>query len=432
MAPKKPTTNTKETPPGGSGPPTPPNSPLEFAQFRPQSEAIRERVWSRGLIVLDANVLLHLYRVDEKLRSALFDVLEDKNVAARLWFPHQVVAEFYANRASVIADQLRVLEKLSQDIANAFRGFPEAKETTRFLIDRAKLRELRAEAQTNIEKFIAEARSSYPASMSSDALLERLEAIILPRMGVRPGDVERQKLIDEGKRRLKEQVPPGFKDANKPENGDYFVWAQCLEKCAQDKRDLLLVTDDGKEDWWHRVHGLMVGARPELRAEFYAHVPTCEFVLTAFGDIFIERISKYMSTALPSEAIADARQFTLFHHRLEAAEDQNNEEEPDWDAERERAVQHYRDSAPTSDKEARTSTDAMVRWFFERYEDPANGVLYDGREGGYQYMVGGPYDAEEELREVFDDGTKRMERMIVEAVKRIENSGVEWVRRGEY
>ena len=75
---------------------------------------------------------------------------------------------------------------------------------------------------------------------------------------------------------------------------------------------------------------------------------------------------------------------------------------------------------------------AMVEWFRERYEDPANGVPYDGREGGYQYVGGGPYDAEEELRELFDDGTAKMERIITEAASRISEDGTEWVKRGEY
>lgn len=41
--------------------------------------------------------------------------------------------------------------------------------------------------------------------------------------------------------------------------------------------------------------------------------------------------------------------------------------------------------------------EAMRIWFLTRFEDPANNTPYLGSEGGYMYIHGGPYDAEEEL-----------------------------------
>ena len=43
----------------------------------------------------------------------------------------------------------------------------------------------------------------------------------------------------------------------------------------------------------------------------------------------------------------------------------------------------------------------MVDWFYERFEDPANRMPYDSREGGYQWIWGGPHDANEELQNEF-------------------------------
>ncbi|SFH12771.1 hypothetical protein [Pseudomonas sp. NFACC45] len=45
--------------------------------------------------------------------------------------------------------------------------------------------------------------------------------------------------------------------------------------------------------------------------------------------------------------------------------------------------------------------EAMRRWFYARYEDPANCTPYDGREGGYQFVYGGPFDPDEEIQERF-------------------------------
>lgn len=41
--------------------------------------------------------------------------------------------------------------------------------------------------------------------------------------------------------------------------------------------------------------------------------------------------------------------------------------------------------------------EAMRLWFLTRYEDPANNTPYMGSEGGYLYIHGGPFNAEEEL-----------------------------------
>lgn len=43
----------------------------------------------------------------------------------------------------------------------------------------------------------------------------------------------------------------------------------------------------------------------------------------------------------------------------------------------------------------------MRTWFHQNYQDPVHECPYDGREGGYQYIHGGPYEASEELYDEF-------------------------------
>ncbi|WP_338508487.1 hypothetical protein [Pseudomonas poae] len=47
--------------------------------------------------------------------------------------------------------------------------------------------------------------------------------------------------------------------------------------------------------------------------------------------------------------------------------------------------------------------EAMRQWFYARYQDPANDTPYNGREGGYLFIHGGPYDPDEEIQERFSD-----------------------------
>jgi len=64
----------------------------------------------------------------------------------------------------------------------------------------------------------------------------------------------------------------------------------------------------------------------------------------------------------------------------------------------------------------------LVEWFRQFYEDPANETPYNSREGGYLYAHGGPYSAEEELRENFEDIVS--EEAIMQAVDIVQKDGL--------
>ena len=67
----------------------------------------------------------------------------------------------------------------------------------------------------------------------------------------------------------------------------------------------------------------------------------------------------------------------------------------------------------------------MVQWFHGMFEDPANETPYDGREGGYQYIWGGPYEAADELGAEFGDIVS--EEALEAAIAEVESDGiVEW------
>lgn len=86
-------------------------------------------------------------------------------------------------------------------------------------------------------------------------------------------------------------------------------------------------------------------------------------------------------------------------------------------------------SAPPSlaDLERDERVDAMVEWFFENFEDPAQETPYNGREGGYLYIHGGPYEAESYIPNAFPEAT---EEEHTEAIERIEADGPEFAPAG--
>jgi len=77
---------------------------------------------------------------------------------------------------------------------------------------------------------------------------------------------------------------------------------------------------------------------------------------------------------------------------------------------------------------------AMLDWFHANYEDPVNRLPYESAEGGCQWRYGGPYDAEEDIREVFESFVSQA--MIEEVVEELQSDGLyEWAptpRREDY
>jgi hypothetical protein len=69
---------------------------------------------------------------------------------------------------------------------------------------------------------------------------------------------------------------------------------------------------------------------------------------------------------------------------------------------------------------------ALIRgWFFENFEDPAHSTPYESREGGYQYIWGGPYNTRDIIENVFADTAS--DELIDAATDSVEKDGIAWV-----
>lgn len=71
------------------------------------------------------------------------------------------------------------------------------------------------------------------------------------------------------------------------------------------------------------------------------------------------------------------------------------------------------------------AVDAIKKWFYENFEDPAQSTPYDSGEGGYQYIWGGPYQTRDIIENVFADSAS--EELIRAAVQSLERVSSEWV-----
>lgn len=73
----------------------------------------------------------------------------------------------------------------------------------------------------------------------------------------------------------------------------------------------------------------------------------------------------------------------------------------------------------------------MVDWFNNHFQDPVNRLPYESAEGGYQWIYGGPYNAQEELDDNYSH--RYSEDLINKAVELIQNDGTWlWDNREEF
>jgi hypothetical protein len=233
--------------------------------YTPDQEVVAAAVRA-ALVTPDTNVLLAAYRFERQAREELFSAFD--KLGDRLWIPHQVALEFHRNRLGVIAQQEAYFGKTREELQTAMGSYLAKLRafTNRIAIPHARSQELErmirdAHAQVTAQVSSAEeANDVHLDSRDSDEVLARLEILFEGRVGdpMKPDQLEAAR--KEAKRRVDQGIPPGYKDKDKADSsGDYLVWTQLLAEAATRQLPVMLITDDRKEDWVRREHGLTLG-----------------------------------------------------------------------------------------------------------------------------------------------------------------------------
>jgi len=299
-----------------------------FCGFYPPTEALYKELWASALVVVDANVLLSLYRLPATSKADLFKALE--GIRERLWIPHQVALEFHRNRPTVISSErkaieeaLRLTNEKSDEITEKFYGLQ---------IDK---REIRVNSQSIVDEFssakeklvnaIKAAHAVQLELSTTDAIRDRIDELFEGRVGPGPKSKEEMdSLLLNADERYASRVPPGFKDAEKDKNpnestyvfdgikyqkkfGDLILWRQLLAHAkAGDHSCVMLVTSDHKEDWWWREAGKTLGPHAELVREIKREAGIDLFWMYT-SDQFLEQANSYLNANVSAESIAEVK-----------------------------------------------------------------------------------------------------------------------------
>ena len=251
-----------------------------FEGYRVVADTEVDDALRSALVAVDANVLLNLYRYNAQTTDDLLAIFE--KLGTRLVVPNQAVREFHRNRLAAIGNP----DGAAQDVRTALHK--NLRSTNDALSRWAKqvaladddLGPLFADITGVFERLVNAVGEAEPNRVQADTpaakdrVLNRLAALLEGKVLPRPSDDEWTKLVAEGKRRVEDQQPPGYLDADKDEHpegpaGDFLVYWQSCEEAKKRQLDLVIITGDEKEDWWWRHRSVVIGPRHEMTKEFY-------------------------------------------------------------------------------------------------------------------------------------------------------------------
>lgn len=238
--------------------------------YRPTRDEFRT-LWDNCLFVLDANVLLNCYRYSENTRQKLMNVFEA--IADRLWVPHQAALEYHKRRLDVIAEQVDAYDKIEtllQQARTTLIGHLRSHSRHPLISVDSIVKRIDA-AFNRVLRDLRKHKADHPDFLEEDPVRDKLTALLEGKIGP-PYSPERIRQIYElGKKRYEQGIPPGYKDNQKKADadryGDLVLWFQVVDYAKEVKKPIVLVTDDGKEDWWWQFRGKTIGPRPELVEE---------------------------------------------------------------------------------------------------------------------------------------------------------------------
>lgn len=296
------------------------------AYYRPTDEQFKE-LWQKATFVLDANVLLNLYRYRKEASSELLQTLS--KIKTRLWVPHQAALEYQENRLSVIAEQLGAFTEVRSELTKSLTNLRDN------LLSKLQLR--KRHSSINADHFLEHVDKTFsdfirnlddlkkgqPDVTDADKLRNTIDELLKGRVGPPPKDQSSLDAIYEaGKRRYAERRPPGYADDGKKDfyfsgslsfqrqYGDLVLWEEIVEEAAKQKlTHLVFLTDDEKEDWWWIEDSQgkkTIGPRPELVDEINRRAKVSLFYMYT-SERFLTYAREFLGVTVKPDTIDEIR-----------------------------------------------------------------------------------------------------------------------------
>jgi hypothetical protein len=277
----------------------------QFPGYFPLSEATIKKIWKEGVFSFDANFLLNFYRYSKETRAEVFKIVGAIN--DRIWVSHQAALEFLRNRLDVIAEQDKTYDAARKDLKEIEN---KLKTSSRHpFVSESLLRQMSA-LFAKLEKELEERKNEFTKLGELDDVQNELVKLLDGKVGSPYPEKRLSEIYQEGEKRYKDKIPPGFKDqvkdGEKRKFGDLVLWFQLIDKAIAEKKPVIFITDDAKEDWWWKSSNKTIGPRPELVDEIKAKAGVDFYIYSS--DRFMEFARKYLNQSVEKSAIEEVKE----------------------------------------------------------------------------------------------------------------------------
>lgn len=279
----------------------------------------KEKLWKNAVFVFDTNIFLACYKFSKSLSKSILDAIE--SVKEQIWIPKQVAVEFAKNRYCIMLKNEEKLEKLNKNISDIITEIKSSVNKNESANDNKQ-----SVAIKRIENALKEGVNLFKKnsimfdSSRKENILVKILDLFKGKVGEGFDSQTLEELSKEAESRYEKKVPPGYKDKGKDENqyGDFLLWKEIIAYARANKKDIIFVTEDQKEDWFWKKDGKTIGPRYELKREFYneTNQELLMYSLTSFLEYTSKANDKKMNLKELEEINKSRNYENNLHHKL--------------------------------------------------------------------------------------------------------------------
>lgn len=279
----------------------------------------KEKLWKNAVFVFDTNIFLACYKFSKSLSKSILDAIE--SVKEQIWIPKQVAVEFAKNRYCIMLKNEEKLEKLNKNISDIITEIKSSVNKNESANDNKQ-----SVAIKRIENALKEGVNLFKKnsimfdSSRKENILVKILDLFKGKVGEGFDSQTLEELSKEAESRYEKKVPPGYKDKGKDENqyGDFLLWKEIIAYARANKKDIIFVTEDQKEDWFWKKDGKTIGPRYELKREFYneTNQELLMYSLTSFLEYTSKANDKKMNLKELEEISKNRDNEINLHNRL--------------------------------------------------------------------------------------------------------------------
>ncbi|MBP0725199.1 DUF4935 domain-containing protein [Bacillus sp. RG28] len=301
--------------------------------FKPNKEKEKD-IWTDCIFIFDTSALLEFYYFPKKSQQDIFSSTFEK-IKGRLWIPHHVKFEYLKNRENTLKkpidekykklqnEQLKAIENGIKSIKGNLEDFINHTKKTdvhpyidstiplNFELAYAEFEKTFSSFKSNVEIEFKKREQEIVSFATEDTVLNYFNEYF---MVGREYSFERiMEIVEEGEIRYRNQIPPGYKDEPNKEGlqkyGDLIIWKQIIDFAEQNRKPIVYITNDVKEDWcyqYKRGNEVRIDRPKEDLIREIRDKANVDFLMYTFSQ-FLFSAKEILGTDISQEVIDEAK-----------------------------------------------------------------------------------------------------------------------------